>query len=224
MRVRTRRAARRGEHHGPLQDVADAGHGRRGRRGQARRGDRHAGRARRPLDRLQYGRRGFLAPLDRPRSRSPERAQPCSGRAGRRAGRDCPVARGAVVTICGPPRRGRPGSGRAHRRPCRRISATTRVLGPARQRLTGRHGAARRESHRRHGARRTPRLRPRLRADRNATHGRRPRRRVRPLGGLDMLVAQAERQFELWTGQRPPAGLFAAAAERTSSSPAAHTS
>ena len=27
-----------------------------------------------------------------------------------------------------------------------------------------------------------------------------------------MLVAQAERQFELWTGQRPPAGLFRAAA------------
>jgi shikimate 5-dehydrogenase len=27
-----------------------------------------------------------------------------------------------------------------------------------------------------------------------------------------MLVAQAERQFELWTGQRPPVGLFAAAA------------
>ena len=23
-----------------------------------------------------------------------------------------------------------------------------------------------------------------------------------------MLIAQAERQFELWTGQRPPAGLF----------------
>ena len=32
------------------------------------------------------------------------------------------------------------------------------------------------------------------------------------IGGLDMLVAQAERQFELWTGQRPPAGLFADAA------------
>ena len=32
------------------------------------------------------------------------------------------------------------------------------------------------------------------------------------IGGLEMLVAQAERQFELWTGQRPPAGLFAAAA------------
>ncbi len=28
-----------------------------------------------------------------------------------------------------------------------------------------------------------------------------------------MLVAQAERQFEIWTGQRPPAGLFAEAAQ-----------
>lgn len=33
------------------------------------------------------------------------------------------------------------------------------------------------------------------------------------VGGLAMLVAQAERQFEQWTGQRPPAGLFAAAVE-----------
>lgn len=32
------------------------------------------------------------------------------------------------------------------------------------------------------------------------------------IGGIEMLVAQAERQFQLWTGQRPPAGLFAAAA------------
>ncbi len=32
------------------------------------------------------------------------------------------------------------------------------------------------------------------------------------IGGLEMLVAQAERQFEMWTGQRPPAGLFHAAA------------
>ncbi len=32
------------------------------------------------------------------------------------------------------------------------------------------------------------------------------------IGGLEMLVAQAERQFELWTGQPPPAGLFQAAA------------
>jgi shikimate dehydrogenase len=32
------------------------------------------------------------------------------------------------------------------------------------------------------------------------------------LGGLEMLVAQAERQFAIWTGQRPPAGLFADAA------------
>ncbi|MBA2604089.1 MAG: type I 3-dehydroquinate dehydratase [Acidobacteria bacterium] len=34
------------------------------------------------------------------------------------------------------------------------------------------------------------------------------------IGGLEMLVAQAERQFELWTGQAPPAGLFQAAAAR----------
>lgn len=32
------------------------------------------------------------------------------------------------------------------------------------------------------------------------------------IGGIEMLVAQAERQFELWTGQRPPAGLFRSAA------------
>jgi 3-dehydroquinate dehydratase/shikimate dehydrogenase len=32
------------------------------------------------------------------------------------------------------------------------------------------------------------------------------------IGGIEMLVAQAERQFELWTGIRPPAGLFRAAA------------
>src|SRR5262249_52615597 len=35
---------------------------------------------------------------------------------------------------------------------------------------------------------------------------------VETIGGLAMLVAQAERQFEIWTGQRPPAGLFADAA------------
>jgi 3-dehydroquinate dehydratase/shikimate dehydrogenase len=28
------------------------------------------------------------------------------------------------------------------------------------------------------------------------------------IGGIDMLIAQAERQFELWTGQRPPETLF----------------
>jgi 3-dehydroquinate dehydratase/shikimate dehydrogenase len=35
---------------------------------------------------------------------------------------------------------------------------------------------------------------------------------VAVIGGLAMLVAQAERQFEIWTGQRPPSGLFAEAA------------
>jgi shikimate 5-dehydrogenase len=32
------------------------------------------------------------------------------------------------------------------------------------------------------------------------------------IGGLEMLVAQAERQFALWTGQQPPPGLFLEAA------------
>jgi 3-dehydroquinate dehydratase/shikimate dehydrogenase len=35
------------------------------------------------------------------------------------------------------------------------------------------------------------------------------------IGGIEMLVAQAERQFELWTGERPPAGLFKDAATGT---------
>jgi shikimate dehydrogenase len=35
----------------------------------------------------------------------------------------------------------------------------------------------------------------------------------RVIGGLAMLVAQAERQFEIWTGQRPPKDLFKVAAE-----------
>jgi 3-dehydroquinate dehydratase/shikimate dehydrogenase len=33
------------------------------------------------------------------------------------------------------------------------------------------------------------------------------------IGGIEMLVAQAERQFELWTDRRPPAGLFRSAAD-----------
>lgn len=35
------------------------------------------------------------------------------------------------------------------------------------------------------------------------------------IGGIEMLVAQAEKQFELWTGCMPPAGLFHEAADRT---------
>ena len=34
------------------------------------------------------------------------------------------------------------------------------------------------------------------------------------IGGMDMLIAQAERQFELWTGQRPPEGLFRSVSSR----------
>jgi len=32
------------------------------------------------------------------------------------------------------------------------------------------------------------------------------------IGGLEMLIAQAERQFQLWTGKKPPQGLFEDAA------------
>jgi 3-dehydroquinate dehydratase / shikimate dehydrogenase len=39
------------------------------------------------------------------------------------------------------------------------------------------------------------------------------------IGGLEMLIAQAERQFELWTGQTPPRGLFHAAASATAGDP-----
>ena len=31
------------------------------------------------------------------------------------------------------------------------------------------------------------------------------------IGGIEMLIAQAEKQFEIWTGAAPPAGLFRAA-------------
>jgi shikimate 5-dehydrogenase len=34
----------------------------------------------------------------------------------------------------------------------------------------------------------------------------------RTLGGLDMLIAQAERQFEWWTGMPPPAAVMRQAA------------
>jgi shikimate 5-dehydrogenase len=34
------------------------------------------------------------------------------------------------------------------------------------------------------------------------------------IGGLEMLVAQAQDQFQWWTGIRPPAGVMRAAAER----------
>jgi shikimate dehydrogenase len=35
------------------------------------------------------------------------------------------------------------------------------------------------------------------------------------IGGLEMLVAQAEKQFEIWTGQAPPGGLFQQVASRS---------
>jgi shikimate 5-dehydrogenase len=37
---------------------------------------------------------------------------------------------------------------------------------------------------------------------------------LQTVGGLDMLVAQAEEQFRYWTGDRPPAGVMRTAAEQ----------
>jgi shikimate 5-dehydrogenase len=34
------------------------------------------------------------------------------------------------------------------------------------------------------------------------------------IGGLEMLLAQAQEQFQWWTGSRPPIGVMRAAAER----------
>jgi 3-dehydroquinate dehydratase/shikimate dehydrogenase len=36
------------------------------------------------------------------------------------------------------------------------------------------------------------------------------------IGGIEMLIGQAERQFELWTGAAPPSGLFREAADAAS--------
>ena len=33
------------------------------------------------------------------------------------------------------------------------------------------------------------------------------------IGGIEMLIAQAEKQFETWTGAAPPPGLFRAAVD-----------
>jgi len=33
------------------------------------------------------------------------------------------------------------------------------------------------------------------------------------IGGIEMLIRQAEKQFETWTGAPPPAGLFKSAAD-----------
>ena len=46
---------------------------------------------------------------------------------------------------------------------------------------------------------------------------------VEAIGGIEMLVAQAERQFEIWTGQRPPVGLFKEAATAAQKSRAGWT-
>jgi shikimate dehydrogenase len=36
------------------------------------------------------------------------------------------------------------------------------------------------------------------------------------IGGIEMLISQAERQFQTWTGHAPPPGLFREAVDATS--------
>ena len=73
-------------------------------------------------------------------------------------------------------------------------------------------------------ARRHDRVRPGVRATqtRSCCSGARAAG-CQTIGGLEMLIAQAERQFELWTGQRPPAGLFEAAATASEKRPRSPT-
>ena len=87
------------------------------------------------------------------------------------------------------------------------VAARSGVVGSARQRHAGRHGAARRRiaaAGRLSLSRRRHRLRPGLQPAAHAAARATPARAgCRTIGGLDMLVAQAQAQFEWWTGGRP---------------------
>ena len=156
---------------------------------------------------------GFLDAARGPHARCRARAPRCSAPAARRAR----VGRGAR-------RRGARRSRSAARRPdaARRRRAT--LVGGARRRRGRRRrapgtcsstprpsaAAPRREPDGRRAARRRDRLRPRLRPGRRRRCSRtRARPAARRSAASRCSIAQAERQFELWTGQRPPAGLFA---------------
>ena len=98
-----------------------------------------------------------------------------------------------------------------------RTAPAGRELGRARERHLARHGDAASTARSPRRARRRARLRPRLRPARDAAHGRRAAAGCTTIGGLEMLVAQAERQFEMWTGQAPPPGLFSGQAGQSGS-------
>ena len=183
--------------------------------GQARRRRQHARRPRGPLDRRQHRRRRVpgaarraawtlerRARLGARRRRGGARAWPwrCRRRRARRS-RSARAGAEAAGAIARPRRRRR-----------RHVAAARRAAGTCSS--TPRRAAAEDPGRRpdRPASRSTARScstwstpRPRRRCSRDARAA-----GCLTIGGLEMLVAQAERQFELWTGQRPPAGLFEA--------------
>ena len=204
----------RREHHGAVQDRADAAR-RRDRPARATRGrDQHAspcataaGLAPTPTSRV-FSRRS----LQRIALEGPRVSVLGSGGAAR-AVAVALASRQAKVTVCGAQRM----KTRARLPPW----LAARPVSFRRRRRAGtcwstpRRSAARRRRARRWGTRRstarscstwsTRQPTPSCCADARAAG-------CQTIGGIEMLIAQAERQFELWTGQRPPAGLFEAAA------------
>ncbi len=172
-------------------------------------------RSRRPLDWGEHRRRRLPRAASGSHRGARARARRSSARAARpAASRSRSADQGAAVTICARETRrsarDRRPRRRARRRPSRRsreagtCSSTRRrpALGqPGRTRLPAPSSTARWCS-----TSCTRRPRRRLLADARAAG-------CLTIGGLEMLVAQAERQFELWTGQRPPVGLFDRAAK-----------
>jgi 3-dehydroquinate dehydratase/shikimate dehydrogenase len=122
---------------------------------------------------------------------------------------------GAIVTVCArrPEQAARSAGAAGWLRRC--VPAARGQLGPADQHDAGRHATG---DGRHADAGVAPGWPPRLRLDlqpaRDAPVARRARGGLETLGGLDMLVAQAEAQFEIWTGQPPAPGVMRAAANR----------
>ncbi len=151
---------------------------------------------------------GFLAPLTGRDATARECAPPFSAPAERHARYRSRSPRPASsVTIAARRASTSAGGRRPDRRGDLRMAAGPGLVGSARQRHAGRHRARPATPHRCRTTTRFPAAarsttwsttRPytRLLADAE-------RARCRVIGGLDMLVAQAQAQFEWWTGRRP---------------------
>ena len=154
---------------------------------------------------------GFLVPLSRRIALEATRVT-VLGRAARRARWPSHSAAAGPRDGLGPQRRRCEGNCRAGRRPGGGVSTAAVELGCAGQRDTGRQredagdamGTAPLDGRVVYDLVYAP-------AETELLHAARASG-CQTIGGIEMLIAQAERQFELWTGQRPPAGLFEAAA------------